>query len=65
MCLNHTITDNLAALFAFDLYDRDSSGVIDSTEVDMMLRDIYGKRFKKNKHAQRYTFPLSCIGFIS
>jgi len=48
-----TLGNSTLALFAFDLYDRDSSGVIDSTEVDMMLRDIYGKRFKKNKHAQR------------
>lgn len=43
-----------AAIFAFDLYDNDSSGVIDSTEVDQMLKEIYGAKFYKNVHAQRW-----------
>lgn len=30
-------------IFTFDLYDRDSSGVLSPGEVSQMLKDIYGK----------------------
>ena len=38
-------------MFAFDLYDRDSSGAIDSDEFNAMLRELYGKRYSKNTTA--------------
>jgi hypothetical protein len=43
------------ALFAFDLYDKDSSGVIDSNEVKLMLKEIYGANYTQNVHATRFT----------
>jgi Ca2+-binding EF-hand superfamily protein len=43
-----------AALFAFDLYDKDSSGVIDSAEVKLMLKEIYGPNYAQNVHATRW-----------
>ena len=48
-----TLGSTTLAQFAFDLYDRDNSGQIDAEEVDLMLRDIYGSRYKKNLHATR------------
>lgn len=41
-------------MFAFDLYDRDSSGELSASEVTKMLQDIYGKNEAKNNfHAKR------------
>jgi Ca2+-binding EF-hand superfamily protein len=40
-------------LFAFDIYDRDSSGVIESNEVATMLEELYGKNYNKNKKASK------------
>jgi hypothetical protein len=40
-------------LFAFDLYDADSSGVLSPKEIDGMLKDIYGKASKTNFHAKQ------------
>ena len=42
-----------AALFAFDLYDHDSSGVLSVAEIDGMLREIYGKHAASNPYARR------------
>jgi serine/threonine-protein phosphatase 2B regulatory subunit len=39
-------------IFAFDLYDRDSSGQLSGAEVDGMLRDVYGNNFSKNQFAR-------------
>ncbi|KAJ1459389.1 hypothetical protein M885DRAFT_58880 [Pelagophyceae sp. CCMP2097] len=38
-------------LFAFDLYDRDSSGEIDVEELNAMLKELYGKRYASNNIA--------------
>jgi len=38
-------------MFAFDLYDRDSSGAIDFDECNAMLKELYGKRYAKNSTA--------------
>jgi Ca2+-binding EF-hand superfamily protein len=35
-------------MFAFDLYDNDSSGELSASEVARMLQDIYGKKEVKN-----------------
>lgn len=48
-----TLGNTTLALFAFDLYDRDNSGDIGAEEVEMMLRDIYGRKYKTNLHATR------------
>lgn len=39
-------------LFAFDLYDRDTSGFIDRAELICMLKDIYGLNFSTSPHAR-------------
>lgn len=44
---------NMLALFAFDLYDKDSSGIIDGNEVQLMLKEIYGVNYSQNVHATR------------
>jgi Ca2+-binding EF-hand superfamily protein len=41
------------ALFAFDLYDRDSTGVLEDKDLELMLRDIYGKEAKTNFYAKQ------------
>jgi Ca2+-binding EF-hand superfamily protein len=53
----------IVVLFAFDLYDNDSSGIIDADEVDKMLKEIYGKNFAKNIHAQRYDMTPLLLNF--
>lgn len=40
-------------LFAFDLYDKDASGIIDQQEIGQMLKDIYGKTWEKNTYAKK------------
>ncbi|CAN0091088.1 unnamed protein product [Scytosiphon promiscuus] len=37
--------------FAFDLFDRDRSGAIEATEVEAMLREIYGDAFAESPTA--------------
>lgn len=39
-------------LFAFDLYDSDSSGQLSPDEVQRMLKDIYGSDHKTNFRAK-------------
>lgn len=43
--------DNLI-VFAFDMYDRDSSGFIDCSEIEKLLLDVYGGSFSGNPHAK-------------
>ena len=40
-------------MFAFDLYDRDTSGVLEEKDVDMMMRDIYGKEANTSHYARQ------------
>lgn len=37
--------------FCFDLYDSDRSGILESSELQQMLHDIYGSTYASNKHA--------------
>ena len=46
-----TLNKSTLILFAFDLYDADGSGVIDHTEVQQLLREVYGKNFDASPHA--------------
>ncbi len=41
------------AIFAFDLYDRDNTGILESKDLEMMLKDVYGKESKKNYLAKQ------------
>eukprot|EP01031_Cornospumella_fuschlensis_P037493 gene37493-45531_t len=38
-------------VYTFDLYDRDQSGVLSESEVQSMLKDLYGKTFHTNPRA--------------
>jgi hypothetical protein len=49
-------------VFAFDLYDCDSSGVLCANEVSHMLQDIYGKKeSKSNFNAISVTKEIKAI----
>lgn len=39
-------------MFAFDLYDNDNSGEIDLSEVELLLKEVYGREFQSSTHAQ-------------
>ena len=41
----------MTEMFAFDLYDKDSTGELSPVEIDQMLRDLYGKHYERNQHA--------------
>jgi len=46
-----TLNKSTLILFAFDLYDADGSGAIDHTEVQLLLKEVYGKHFDSSPHA--------------
>ena len=39
--------------FAFNLYDQDKSGIIDVSEAQYMLKDIYGEEFERSPRAKK------------
>jgi hypothetical protein len=39
--------------FAFDLYDADNSGVIEVSEAQFMVKDIYGEEFERSPRAKK------------
>lgn len=39
-------------MFAFDLYDNDNSGEIDIGEVELLLKEVYGREFQASTQAQ-------------
>ena len=45
--LSTSYTTHYIDMFAFDLYDKDSSGELSPSEVERMLQDIYGKQESK------------------
>ena len=50
---NYCTQDHLALIsFAFDLYDLDNSGSIDTNELTQMLAEVYGDRVENNTYAQ-------------
>lgn len=49
-------------LFAFDLYDNDNSGQIDVHEIELMLKEVYGKSIKGNAQAMSVMSQISGIG---
>ena len=47
-------TDASLAMFAFDLYDTDASGRIETAEIENMLKEVYGREgYEKNQHAAK------------
>ena len=40
---------HLTAMFAFDAYDRDSSGVLSNGDIESMLDDLYGRNSSRIK----------------
>ena len=54
-----TLGKSALCLFAFDLYDSDSSGYIETSEIKHMLKDIYGKKFDKSGLAVRVLGQLT------
>lgn len=53
-------------MFAFDLYDRDCSGVLEGYDLENMLKDIYGKGHSTNHYAKQYVqLILSDLTFVS
>eukprot|EP00752_Nemacystus_decipiens_P017937 g16080.t1 len=47
-----TLSKAALIMFAFDLYDNDNSGEIDLAEVELLLREVYGREFPSNTQAQ-------------
>jgi Ca2+-binding EF-hand superfamily protein len=47
-----TLSANSLVLFAFDLYDKDVSGVIGKDEIKAMMADLYGGKVAVNKFAK-------------
>lgn len=56
-----TLTKATLDMFSFDLYDRDGSGELSAKEVKKMLKDIYGKEYSTNFHAQNIKNDLKEI----
>ena len=46
-------------MFAFDMYDRDNSGIIDDKEVLGMLKDVYGPGHQANVQAAQIRVAVS------
>jgi serine/threonine-protein phosphatase 2B regulatory subunit len=49
-----TVGDASLDIFAFDLYDTDSSGVLSPSEMANMLQDIYGKKHAHDARMKAY-----------
>lgn len=49
-----SLNESSLVTFAFDMYDRDGSGVIDQEEVRKILMDVYGEHFLTNPYAKSY-----------
>lgn len=56
-----TLSKTTLEIFAFDLYDIDSSGWLSPSEVSGMLRDVYGRHAKDNQYAKFILKELSEI----
>lgn len=47
-----TLSKAALVMFAFDLYDNDNSGEIDLSEVELLLKEVYGQEFQSSTHAR-------------
>lgn len=55
------MTKATLVLFAFDLYDTDSTGELSPDEIDQMISDLYGKNARTNIQAKIITSELKAI----
>lgn len=57
-----TLSKASLVMFAFDLYDTDSTGELSPEEIEGMLRDLYGKQAQTHQQAKQYVpaCSLSC-----
>lgn len=53
-----TLSKAALIMFAFDLYDNDNSGAIDIGEVELLLKEVYGREFQSSAHAQTIMVKL-------
>ena len=53
-----TLGKGALILFGFDLYDNDSSGNIDIDEIELMLKEVYGKSLKTSSQAKHLMAAL-------
>lgn len=54
-----TLGEESLALFAFDIYDKDCNGIIEGSEVETMLSDLYGFAYPLNVKAMKLHSHLS------
>jgi Ca2+-binding EF-hand superfamily protein len=47
-----TLTQASLDIFTFDLYDTDASGILSFSEVENMVKDLYGKNYHHNPNAR-------------
>lgn len=40
-------------MFAFDLYDRDGTGILEDRDIEMMIKDIYGKNASNTHYGKQ------------
>lgn len=63
---NYLTADKLSLIsFAFDVYDADRSGTIDTTEFGSMLKEVYGEKMKTNSHAIKIQEKIKNFSGIS
>jgi Ca2+-binding EF-hand superfamily protein len=53
-----TLTPSSLVLFAFDMYDKDGSGVLELAEIKKMLVEVYGPQYASNPHARQMVLDL-------
>eukprot|EP01039_Chlorochromonas_danica_P007795 gene7795-8606_t len=53
-----TLSQVTLGMFAFDLYDRDSTGILEEKDLEMMLHDIYGRHAGTNHYARQVIVDL-------
>ena len=56
-----TLGKSTLVLFAFDVYDRDTSGELSSDEVKVMLQDVYGDSYDRSAHAKAIVSKIDDI----
>mmetsp|Transcript_19324 Transcript_19324/g.27781 ORF Transcript_19324/g.27781 Transcript_19324/m.27781 type:complete len:579 (+) Transcript_19324:222-1958(+) len=54
-----TLTKDNVVYFAFSLYDKDESGFLEKGEIENMLKDIYGDKYKESLPAKKLHSKLT------
>ncbi len=49
-----TLTKDTLAMFAFDMYDSDSSGNLKLIDLENMMRELYGPSYEENPATKLY-----------